>query len=49
MSGESLPKIKIAGVPEHFNIPWHLAIKQGAFKAHGVEVFMFMLSCKKKN
>ncbi|HLA55379.1 MAG TPA: substrate-binding domain-containing protein [Flavobacterium sp.] len=25
--------IKIAGVPEHFNMPWHLAINSGAFEA----------------
>jgi hypothetical protein len=24
--------IKIAGVPEHFNLPWHLAIENGDFK-----------------
>jgi sulfonate transport system substrate-binding protein len=34
----TLPKIKIAGVPEHFNIPWHIAIENGTFKKHGVEV-----------
>jgi ABC-type nitrate/sulfonate/bicarbonate transport system substrate-binding protein len=34
----TLPKIKIAGVPEHFNIPWHIAIEDGTFKKHGVDV-----------
>ncbi len=24
--------IKIAGVPEHFNLPWHLAIENGDFE-----------------
>lgn len=30
--------VKIAGVPEHFNLPWHMAIEEGTFKAHGVDV-----------
>ena len=30
--------IKIGGVPEHFNYPWHQAIKKGAFKAVGIDL-----------
>lgn len=30
--------IRVGGVPEHFNIPWHLAIERGIFVKHGVEV-----------
>jgi len=31
-------KIKIAGVPEHFNLPWHLCIENGAFEAAGIDL-----------
>lgn len=30
--------IKIAGVPEHFNLPWHLCIKNGEFEAVGIDL-----------
>jgi len=30
--------IKIVGVPEHFNLPWHLAIEKGDFKALGIDL-----------
>jgi ABC-type nitrate/sulfonate/bicarbonate transport system substrate-binding protein len=30
--------IKIAGVPEHFNLPWHLAIENGHFKKLGIDL-----------
>jgi ABC-type nitrate/sulfonate/bicarbonate transport system substrate-binding protein len=30
--------IKIAGVPEHFNLPWHLCIKDGEFNAVGIDL-----------
>ncbi|KGO94850.1 substrate-binding domain-containing protein [Flavobacterium subsaxonicum] len=30
--------IKIAGVPEHFNLPWHLCIENGEFENAGVNV-----------
>ena len=30
--------IKIAGVPEHFNLPWHLCIDNGEFKAIGINL-----------
>ena len=30
--------IKIAGVPEHFNLPWHLAIENGDFLAANINL-----------
>ncbi|WP_027076118.1 substrate-binding domain-containing protein [Maribacter antarcticus] len=30
--------VKITGVPEHFNLPWHLAIEEGAFAARGIDL-----------
>ena len=33
-----MKKIKIAGVPEHFNLPWHLAIEDGAFENRGIDL-----------
>ncbi len=33
-----MKKIKIAGVPEHFNLPWHLCIENGAFEAAGIDL-----------
>ncbi|HEU4497641.1 MAG TPA: substrate-binding domain-containing protein [Flavobacterium sp.] len=30
--------IRIAGVPEHFNLPWHLAIESKKFEAEGLHV-----------
>ncbi|NAS30629.1 ABC transporter substrate-binding protein [Flavobacteriaceae bacterium R38] len=30
--------VKIAGVPEHFNLPWHLAIEEGAFLDRGIDL-----------
>ena len=35
---KSLTRLVVAGVPEHFNLPWHLAIETGAFERVGVEV-----------
>ncbi|MEO1260341.1 MAG: substrate-binding domain-containing protein [Bacteroidota bacterium] len=29
---------KIGGVPEHFNLPWHLAIESGAFAARNLNI-----------
>lgn len=29
--------LKIAGVPEHFNLPWHLCIEQGKFQHSGID------------
>ena len=31
-------KLRIGGVPEHFNLPWHLALYDGRLAALGVEV-----------
>ena len=28
--------LRIGGVPEHFNLPWHLSIKSGALEKHGI-------------
>ncbi len=33
-----MKKIKIAGVPEHFNLPWHLCIDNGEFEAIGINL-----------
>lgn len=30
--------LKVGGVPEHFNLPWHLAIEQGVFEKAGLNV-----------
>jgi ABC-type nitrate/sulfonate/bicarbonate transport system substrate-binding protein len=30
--------IKIAGVPEHFNLPWHLSIEEGDFNANNIDL-----------
>ncbi len=31
-------KITIAGVPEHFNLPWHLAIEKNKFQKKGIDL-----------
>lgn len=33
-----MKSIKIIGVPEHFNLPWHLAIEEGAFEDRGIRL-----------
>lgn len=33
-----MKKVQIIGVPEHFNLPWHLAIEEGAFKERGIDL-----------
>uniref|UniRef100_UPI00404AB8A3 substrate-binding domain-containing protein n=1 Tax=Flavobacterium sp. TaxID=239 RepID=UPI00404AB8A3 len=33
-----MKKIRIAGVPEHFNLPWHLCIENGEFEVEGIEL-----------
>ncbi|GMN08933.1 substrate-binding domain-containing protein [Croceitalea sp. MTPC9] len=33
-----MKKVKIIGVPEHFNLPWHLAIEEGAFENRGIDL-----------
>jgi ABC-type nitrate/sulfonate/bicarbonate transport system substrate-binding protein len=30
--------IRIVGVPEHFNLPWHLAMDEGAFAQRGIDL-----------
>ncbi len=30
--------IRIAGVPEHFNLPWHLCIENGEFEEAGIDL-----------
>jgi len=30
--------VRIIGVPEHFNLPWHLAIEEGAFEERGINL-----------
>jgi len=30
--------LKIAGVPEHFNLPWHLSIENGEFQANEIDL-----------
>lgn len=34
----TLKKIRIAGVPEHFNFPWHMAMEEAAFEDRGIEL-----------
>lgn len=34
----NLPTVRVGGVPEHFNYPWHLAQERGLFAKHGVNV-----------
>ncbi|MEM7454969.1 MAG: ABC transporter substrate-binding protein [Planctomycetota bacterium] len=34
----SLKSLRIGGVPEHFNLPWHLACEAGAFADAGLDV-----------
>jgi len=33
-----MTKVRIGGVPEHFNLPWHLAIEKGKFENLGIDV-----------
>lgn len=33
-----MESLKIMGVPEHFNLPWHLAIESGKFDKEGLSV-----------
>jgi sulfonate transport system substrate-binding protein len=30
--------LRVGGVPEHFNLPWHLSMEQGLFAAAGVDL-----------
>ena len=31
-------RLKIGGVPEHFNLPWRLAIEEGRFRKEGIQL-----------
>lgn len=33
-----MTSLKIVGVPEHFNLPWHLCIENGEFEAVGIDL-----------
>jgi len=33
-----MKEIKIVGVPEHFNLPWHFAMEESAFADRGIEL-----------
>ena len=33
-----MKNVRIGGVPEHFNYAWYLALKQGHFKPHNINV-----------
>ena len=33
-----MKEVRIVGVPEHFNLPWHLCIENGEFNAVGIEL-----------
>ena len=33
-----MKSVKIIGVPEHFNMPWHMAIEEEAFKERGIDL-----------
>lgn len=33
-----MKKVNIIGVPEHFNLPWHMAINDGVFEDRGIEL-----------
>ena len=33
-----MKKVNIVGVPEHFNLPWHMAIEAGAFEQRGIDL-----------
>lgn len=33
-----MKSIKIIGVPEHFNLPWHMALEEGAFEERGLDL-----------
>jgi sulfonate transport system substrate-binding protein len=30
--------LRVGGVPEHFNLPWHLALEQGLFAKRGLDL-----------
>jgi len=38
VGGTTLHRIRVGGVPEHFNTPWHTAAAKGLFDAAGLQV-----------
>ncbi len=34
----AMKTVRITGVPEHFNLPWHLAMDEGAFEQQGIDL-----------
>jgi len=36
--GISMKKVNIGGVPEHFNLAWYLTLKNGEYKAEGINL-----------
>lgn len=33
-----MKKIRVGGVPEHFNLPWHLCMEEGDFRYEGIDL-----------
>lgn len=33
-----MKKIRVGGVPEHFNLPWHLCLEEGDFQYEGIDL-----------
>lgn len=33
-----MKEVRIVGVPEHFNLPWHMAIEDGMFEDRGIDL-----------
>lgn len=33
-----MKEVRIVGVPEHFNLPWHMAIEEGMFEDRGIDL-----------
>jgi hypothetical protein len=38
MTMDNLIGLKVGGVPEHFNLPWRLAIEEGSFNNIGLRM-----------
>ena len=38
VGGHTLHRVRVGGVPEHFNSPWHTAAVKGLFDANGLQV-----------
>jgi len=35
---QTIPTLRIGGVPEHFNLPWHMALEEGMFLKENIHV-----------